>query len=149
MLHFNTLNFLHYYQYACFLLHYAVSQSPSLFLCACLLFCSLNRLLPLKVLIHSHTIFLTLFSLCPSLLLLLLSLSLFLLLLWARDSWRCPLIWSLPDSDTKQLDVVRLPLVPSKHRDTVSKSRRDTHAQTEYCDGNVLCQHRHCDPQSM
>lgn len=98
------------------------------------------------MLIHSHTIFFTPPSL---LLLLLLSLSLFLLLLWARDSWRCPLIWLLPDSDTQQLDVECLPLVPSKDRHNAQVMQRHTLTQTEYWDGNVLCQHCRCDPQSM
>lgn len=58
MLHFITINFLHYYQYSCFLFVIMVCLNLflhlSFFVSVCF-FCSLNRPLPLKVLIHSHT----------------------------------------------------------------------------------------------
>jgi len=64
-LRFNNLNVLYYYHYAYFFLHYVVSQSLPLFLRACLLFCSINGLQPLKG-VNSFSYYLP-HSLTPSL----------------------------------------------------------------------------------
>lgn len=103
-----------------------MSQSLPLFFRACLLFCSLNRLLPLKG-VNSFSHYLT----PPSLLLLPPPLSVPSLAV-AMSPWLVTLSSHLitPDSDTQQLDVVCLPLVLSKDRDTMPKSHmhRDTSA---------------------
>lgn len=121
----------------------SISLSVSFFVP--LVFCSPNKPPPLKVLIHSRNLPCS----TPSLFLFL------SLLLWACDSWRCPLIQILPDSDTQQLDVVWLPLVPSKRGDNAwDRHRRGERAWA--CSwppvrarGNVLCQQCCCETQSM